>query len=190
MLPIPRVTVLVLAGIVASATSQSLPNIIDALVASGASQFADFIQSDPEVLQLYLSEKVKTVFAPSDLSLDNDIILGLRDLSPADRRVATFQSARGTTSLGSASRSLPGSILETNNETPLLDGGGQRVVIDTRPLNSTSPTKRWSSNSNSRRHANGTATSLLRISSGLGKITNVIEGDIQYDGGIIHITDG
>ncbi|KAI1378593.1 FAS1 domain-containing protein [Hypoxylon crocopeplum] len=180
--------VLLLMGIVTSAAAQSAPGLIDALVASGASQFAEFIQSDSEVLQLYLSGRVGTVFAPSDSSLSNET-LRIRDLSPSQRRAAAFQSARGLTNLESASSSLPGSTLETNDEAPLLDNRGQRVVFDARPLNVTSPTKRFISPSLSRRQSNGTGSSLLRIASGLGKITNVIKGDIPYDGGIIHLTD-
>ncbi|XDG05655.1 hypothetical protein ABKA04_005270 [Annulohypoxylon sp. FPYF3050] len=192
MLPQPRAAVFLLMGIATSAVSQSLPGLIDALVLSGASKFADFIQSDPEVLQLYLSGQVGTVFAPSDAGYDNETLLALlgRDLSGADRRAAAFQSSRATTSLESSSRSIPGSILETNDQAPLLGGQGQRIVIDTRPVNLTLPTaKRWMQPSLLRRQSNGTTPSLLRISSGLGKITNVIKGDIPYSGGIIHITD-
>lgn len=188
MLLHPQAIVLLLAGITTPATSQTPPSLINALVASGASQFASIIQSDSEVLSLYLSDRVTTVFAPID-SCVGDSPLQERDLSASQRRAAAFQSARGTTTLETASRSLPGSSLETNDEAPLLDGRGQRIVIDTRPLNATSPTKRWASSAILRRQVNGTAQSLLRISSGLGKTTNVIKGDIPYDGGIIHITD-
>jgi hypothetical protein len=31
--------------------------------------------------------------------------------------------------------------------------------------------------------------SLLEISSGLGNVVNIIQGDIPYDGGLIHIVD-
>ncbi|KAI1211235.1 FAS1 domain-containing protein [Annulohypoxylon truncatum] len=188
MLPQARTAVLLLMGIAATAASQSLPTLVEALVASGASKFATFIQSDPEVLQLFLSGQVGTVFAPSDVGYDIETLLG-RDLSATDRRAAAFQSSRATTTLESSSRSIPGSILETNAQTPLLGGQGQRIVIDTRPLNLTSPTKRWMQPSFLRRQSNGTTPSLLRISSGLGKITNVIKGDIPYSGGLIHITD-
>ncbi|KAI1457065.1 FAS1 domain-containing protein [Annulohypoxylon moriforme] len=188
MLPQPRAAVLLLMGIAASAAAQSLPSLVEALVSSGASKFADFIQSDPEVLQLYLSGQVGTVFAPSDAGYDLETLLG-RDLSATDRRAAAFQSSRATTTLESSSRSIPGSILETNDDAPLLGGQGQRVVIDTRPANVTSPTKRWMQSSFMRRQSNGTTPSLLRISSGLGKITNVIKGDIPYSGGLLHITD-
>ncbi|KAI1772965.1 FAS1 domain-containing protein [Hypoxylon cercidicola] len=187
----PLTIALLLMSIAAPTLSESLPGLIDALVASGACKFAEFIQSDPDVLQLYLSDQVKTVFAPSDsapaLVLGNGT-LAERDLSSAGGRAAALQCSRETTNLGIASRSRPGDVFETNSQAPLIDGG-QRIVVDTRPLNQTSPTKRWASNYNLRRGANETTPSLLRISTGLGKITNVINGDIEYDGGVIHITD-
>lgn len=187
MRPQTQAAVLLLVGFASSAVSQSPPSLVDALVASGASQFASFIQSDPEVLQLYLSDRVQTVFAPLDSATGNGSLTG-RDLSPKEKRAAAFQCARGTTSLESASGSLPGESVETNDEAPLLDGRGQRVVFDTRPANSTSPTKRWTSQPIYPRGGYVT-TPLLRISSGLGEVANVIKGDIPYDGGIIHITD-
>lgn len=187
MLSQTQTVVLLLVGFASSVASQSPPSLVDALVASGASQFATFIQSDPEILQLYFSDRVQTVFAPLDSASGNGSLTG-RDLSPKEKRAAAFQCAKGTTSLESASRSLPGESLETNDEAPLLDGRGQRVVFDTRPPNSTSPTKRWTSQSISPR-GGYVATPLLRISSGLGEVANVIKGDIPYDGGIIHITD-
>ncbi|OTB09276.1 hypothetical protein M426DRAFT_7290 [Hypoxylon sp. CI-4A] len=182
-------TAYLLTGIVTSVASQSLPGLIDALKASGASKFAEVLQSDSETLDLYLSDQVKTVFAPADYNLANET-LSLRDLSVSQRRAAAYQSSQATTNLESDSRTLPGSTFETNNKAPLLDGRPQRVVFDTRPPNITSPSRRWLSSPILRRQqANVTVPSLLRISSGLGKITNVIKGDIPYDGGIIHITD-
>jgi len=86
-------------------------------------------------------------------------------------------------------QSLPGSTLETADQTPLLEGRGQRVVIDTRPVNVTGPTKRWHTPLASRQESDKAAQSLLRITSGLGNTTNVVRGDIPYDGGLIHITD-
>lgn len=183
---------LFLMSLAALALAESLPGLLDALTASGACKFADFIQSDPEVLQLYLSASVKTVFAPSDSVPDlvfGNETLGERAISSAQGRAAGLQCSSATTSLGIASRSRPGDVVETNDQAPLLGGRGQRIVIDTRPANETSPTKRWASTPNLRRRTNERTQSLLRISTGLGKITNVINGDIKYDGGIIHITD-
>lgn len=186
-MPQSQAIVALLMSIVVLVTAQSPPNLLDALVSSGASQFANFIQSDPETLQLYRSGRVQTVFAPSDSASNNSTLSG-RAFSQGQKQQAALQCARGTTSLESASRSVPGSTLETNDEAPLLGGRGQRVVFDTRPPNSTSPAKRWASPIIAR-HGGYEATPLIKISSGLGKATNVIKWDIPYDGGIIHITD-
>lgn len=188
MLPQLWSSVLLLIGIAALTASQSLPGLIDALVASGASRFADLIQSDPQLQQLYHSEQVQTVFAPSDLYVD-ERTLGERSASPADIRRASFQCSQQRTRTDVASREQTGMDVETNDKKESLDNRGQKVVIDTRPSNTTRPTKRWTSSSISLRRDNETAAPLLRISAGLGQITNVIKGDIPYDGGIIHITD-
>ncbi|KAJ3568169.1 hypothetical protein NPX13_g6514 [Xylaria arbuscula] len=163
--------------------SQQL-GLIDTLVTSGASKFASFIQSDPDVLQLYTSGQFGTIFAPSDSVMSNLTVLS-RALIPSQQRRAAFQAAKGETNLEQASRPLTGAILETAMRSPLLDGGNQRIVIDTRPINATGPTRRWHSTLPTRQ----APTSLLRITSGLGSNTNVIKGDIPFQGGIIHITD-
>ncbi|KAI8952223.1 FAS1 domain-containing protein [Xylaria longipes] len=184
----PWATVLFFLGITSPAVSKSTLGLIDTLVASGASQFASFIQSDPDVLQLYLSGEFQTVFAPFDAASYN-ITLQERDLSPMQRQQAAFQAASGETSLGVASRTLPGSVLETADQSSLLDGQGQRIVIDTRPANVTLLPRRWNSQFNLRRTPNNSTSSLLKITTGLGNTTNVIKGDIPFDGGLIHITD-
>ncbi|RWA11607.1 hypothetical protein EKO27_g3488 [Xylaria grammica] len=163
--------------------SQQL-GLVDTLVASGASKFASFIQSDPDVLQLYTSGQFGTIFAPSDSVLTNVTVLS-RALNPLQQRQAAFQAAKGETDLEQASEPLTGAILETAMGSPLLDGGNQRIVVDTRPINATGPTRRWHSPLPTRR----APASLLRITSGLGSNTNVIKGDIPFQGGIIHITD-
>ena len=81
MLSQTQAVVLLLVGFASSVASQSPPSLVDALVASGASQFATFIQSDPEILQLYFSDRVQTVFAPLDSASGNGSLTG-RDLSP------------------------------------------------------------------------------------------------------------
>ncbi|KAI8629797.1 FAS1 domain-containing protein [Xylariaceae sp. FL1651] len=181
----PWATVVFLLGITNQAASLGL---IDTLVASGASKFASMIQSDPDVLQLYLSGEYQTVFAPSDSVVDN-VALQERALTPMQQQQAAFHAARGDISLGMASRSLDGDVIETADRAPLLGGQGQRIVVDTRPLNVTNPTRRWNLQPILRQASNQGTSSLLRISAGLGNITNVIKGDIAYDGGLIHITD-
>ncbi|KAJ8130816.1 hypothetical protein O1611_g2812 [Lasiodiplodia mahajangana] len=176
-------------SITALAVSQSTLGLIDTLVASGASKFASSIQSDPDVLQMYLSGEFQTVFAPSDSVFDS--IIQERALSPRERQQAAFQATKGEVNLGIASRTLPGSILETANKSPQLDGQGQKVVVDTRPSNVTNLTKRWNPQFSLRQRQRSidATPSLLKVTAGLGNTTNVIKGDIPFDGGIIHITD-
>ncbi|KAI0382526.1 FAS1 domain-containing protein [Hypomontagnella monticulosa] len=180
-------TSVLLIGFAALTVSESPPGLIDALIASGASRFAELIQSDSQISGLYFSDQVGTVFAPSDLYIGN-VTLGERSASPEQIRAASFQCAQQTTSTGLASRMRPGSTIETNDKRVLLNNRGQKVVVDARPRNLTNPTRRWASSSIAIRQDNETEP-ILRISAGLGQITNVIKGDIPYDGGLIHITD-
>ncbi|KAI1127681.1 FAS1 domain-containing protein [Nemania abortiva] len=184
----PWAIVLSLLSITALAVSQTTLGLIDTLVASGASKFASSIQSDPEVLQIYLSGEFQTIFAPSDSVFDS---LQERALTPRQRQQATIQATKGEVNLGIASRTLPGAILETANKSPQLDDKGQKVITDTRPSNVTRPTKRWNPQFSlrPRQASNNTTPSLLRITAGLGNTTNVIKGDIPFNGGLIHITD-
>lgn len=177
-----------LAGLFLASTPVLSQSLIDALTENGASRFAAFIQSDPDVLASYKSGQIKTVFAPSDL-LSPPIALAQRDLSPDDVQQAQLQGAQELTSLGTASGTLPGAIITTSADSPGLGGQGQVVVTDTRPENVTHPTKRWGSSPVARRQSSLPGQSLLRISSGLGIISNVVKGDIPFDGGLIHITD-
>ncbi|KAK3374779.1 FAS1 domain-containing protein [Podospora didyma] len=193
-------TGLLLLSVARLALAETLPTLENALVVSGASDFWDVIKSDPELLQLYSSGLVKTVFAPLDSKVDGSGPPQKRALSPKQRREARLQAAKKETEVGEASQSHPGTTVETNDNPPQLDGAGQKVVIDTNGTQSGSNTKRWYRRSSSSSSSsivdraanccNTTYPSLLRISAGLGKITNVIKGDIKYQGGVLHITDG
>jgi hypothetical protein len=175
----------------ASVASQNVPSLLDALQAEGAAQFATLIQSDPDLLALYTSGQVRTVFAPAD-SASKSASLKERALSPREQRAAKYQAAKAETSVIEASQSLPGLTIETADESPLLDSQGNVVVADSRPnkpSNGTGSARRWDSHVNARDQSNETSQSLLKISSGLGNIANVIKGDIPFEGGLIHITD-
>ncbi|KAM0256807.1 hypothetical protein ACHAQJ_004759 [Trichoderma viride] len=158
-------------------------SLIDTLVASGAANFATFIQSDPNVLAPYLSGQIRTVFAPSDLASPPATVARRSTLSPDSVVQAGLQSSEDLTNLGDASGSIPGTVIPTGTDSSGLGGQPQVVTSDTRPQNVTNPTKRWGPS------ANLTGPSLLRISSGLGRIANIIHADIPFDGGLIHITD-
>ncbi|GAP86573.2 putative beta-ig-h3 fasciclin protein [Rosellinia necatrix] len=188
MLLKPWASTLFLLGLTSPVASRSDRGLIDTLVASGASKFAAHIKSDPDVLQLFLSGQFQTLFAPDDTAFD-DAALQARDLTPTQRQMLAFHAVRGETSLGIASRAIPGSVFETANESPLLGGRGQRIVTDTRPANVTVFTKRWNHQPDQRRETDAGSGPLLKITTGLGRATNVIKGDIEYDGGLIHITD-
>ncbi len=174
-------TGLLLAG-VAPALAQSPPSLLDALLASGASKFAAFIQSDPTVLSLYTSGQIQTVFAPADSVAP--ATLKERTLSPKQQQQADYQSSKKETSIQQGNLGTP---IESANEAPLLGGKGQVVVASS--ANGTGPTRRWDTHSVVRRQSNHTTPSLLKISSGLGTTTNVIKGDIPFSGGLLHITD-
>lgn len=156
--------------------------LIDVLVASGAANFATYIQSDPDVLAKYLSGQIQTVFAPSDL-VPPPASLARRAPSPADVAKAEIQGSEDLADLKTASGSEPGSVIPTGTDSAGLGGQPQVVTSDTRPANVTNPTRRWASS------ANLTGPSLLRISSGLGNIANIIHADIPFDHGFVHITD-
>ncbi|KAI0110374.1 FAS1 domain-containing protein [Nemania sp. FL0031] len=110
----------------------------------------------------------------SSIQSDPDV-LQITGSLPEERQQAAFQATKGEVSLGIASRTLP----------------GQKVVADTRPSNVTNLTKRWNPQFSLRQRQRSidATPSLLRITAGLGNTTNVIKGDIPFDGGIIHITD-
>lgn len=168
-------TVLLL--LAAFSAAQTPPSLVEALVASGAKTFADFIQSDADLLALYTSGQIKTIFAPVD-SATSPAYLQARVLTPRQQQEAKYQGSKSEADLIQASQPLPGIVFETANESPKLNGKGNAVVVDNRPRNI--------SNSTTRRQAD---TSLLRISSGLGNVANVIKGDVKFNGGLIHITD-
>lgn len=166
--------------------SQSILGLVDTLIASGASNFASFIQSDPDVFQLYSSGEFQTVFAPSDCTCDSI----LQGRAPGDREQATYQVARSEADLARLSSPFPIAFLETANQSPQLDNRGQRIVVDNRPANVTTFAKRWNPQFKLPQSLNKKTKPLLEITSGLGNTTNVIRGDIPFSGGIIHITDG
>jgi hypothetical protein len=120
------------------------------LIANNASEFAAFLQSEPTVLQLYLSGRVKTVFAPIDLiqhhKRDKSDTRKLKEReTPEERQRKLLQGSEAETDIGTASQTEPGEDVPTLDTPPLLGGLSQQVLVDNRPLNLTSPTKRWDS---------------------------------------------
>ncbi len=144
-----------------------------------ASKFAQIIESDAKLLELYQSGSVQTVYAPVDMS-----IAKLRRRDTDDQTQAQRQSQNQVTSL-QALRTKPALVAETNDKSGNLNGKGQAVVAHGTDVNSNN-TKRALF---PRQYTNITAGA-VRISSGLGNNVSIIQGDIPYDGGVIHTVDG
>ena len=140
----PSIVSVVYLTAVLSASAQTLPSLLDALRASGASTFADQITADPTIAALYLSDQVQTVFAPKDNPY-GDNSAGLRkrqSLTPAQQQALLLQCTQGQVSLQSM-RTLPGgSQIVTQDSSAKLKGKKQSVVSDPRPKNTTKAAKR------------------------------------------------
>ena len=154
-------------------------SLLDALRQhANASRFAQMIESDPEVSAIYRSGSVRTVFAPVNSALTR---LGARDTD--NQADLLRQSVNRENSLQTL-HTPPGSLLETNDETGNLNGQGQAVVAHPSdgPTNNTKRALLPRQNANAPIHP-------IKISSGLGNNVSIIQGDIPYDGGLIHIVD-
>jgi hypothetical protein len=124
---------------VLSTSAQTLPSLLDALKASGASMFADQIEADPTIAALYLSDQVQTVFAPRDntYSYDSNSLGKRQSLTPAQQQALLLQCTQGQATLQSM-RTLPGgSQIVTQDHSAKLKGKGQSVISDARKTNTT-----------------------------------------------------
>jgi hypothetical protein len=143
--------------------SPTLPSLEDALINAGASKFLAFIKEDADIWALYNSPRVRTVFAPGDAYITNSSLVR-RDLSPEEQVAAELSADLEQTDL-SVLRLIPGTVVETN-AAGNLNGAPQVIVSD-------------SSDSNA-----------VKLTSGLGDQVEVKTSDIQYQGGLIQVTDG
>jgi hypothetical protein len=161
------------------AAAQATP-LIQALQDAGASQFAAQIQSNPTVSSTYLSSQVQTVFAPIDGSTSPLNRKTKRQLSPQEIASLLYL---GTSNLNTfvGISSGAGAALPSNDDMANLAGQNQSAVTNPSDMPSSSVPKRWH---------NTTRPSLLKIYSGLGNFVNIIQADISYDGGLIHLVDG
>ncbi|KAK5989458.1 Fasciclin-like arabinogalactan protein CTB11 [Cladobotryum mycophilum] len=180
-----KTIIIFLSGIASLAVSQTAPDLLTALRQSGASRFADRLAADTETLNVFLTV-AQTVFAPSDLTASPGI-LQERALSPLAQQQARLQACGQESRIAQQSMTLPGSTIPTLDNSGKLNGAPQRVVIDNRPTNTTNPTRRWDSFGVLKRQS--IAPGSLRISSGLGRITNVVKANIPFDKGVIHVID-
>lgn len=156
--------------------------LIEVLQSAGASDFAAQIESDPTVSALFSSSQVQTVFAP----IDGSVV-------PQSQRKAKRQSAdinlrfHATTTFNTLGEMSEGSGLpmESLDNNANLGGLGQSIVSN--PLNVIQNTtaKRWIS-----RSTNTTSKpSLLKIFTGLGNNVSIVQADVPYDGGLVHVID-
>jgi hypothetical protein len=172
--------------------------LIDALEASGATQFAQQLQADPVALALYQSSAVQTVFAPIDGSVGNISIPGLRKRVTNPSQQQQLQVSQDQTSL--ANLPPPGVAPPTNLQSSQLSQPQAVVVtpkkskkskLRLRAANATSTLASTSTSSLPTSSAGGVVPSTpLQISSGLGNTVNVLTADIPYIGGFIQLVDG
>lgn len=163
-----------------SVVSQSL-SLLDALKQANAAIFAQQIQSDSEISAFYLSKDVQTVFAPLDSSFAR-----LRVRAPDDMRKFQFQTTQEVTRLNKFN-TQPGSAVPTNLKSNLLNGDNSQNVVSHATSNSANNTGQFVF---PRQNVKNATVERVKISSGLGNNVSIIQGDIPYDGGIIHLVDG
>lgn len=153
-------------------------SLLDVLRQVEASQFASRIESDPEVFALYHSDSVRTIFAPVDNPRS--------PLSPRATDDETDLQRQCMYDLNTIQDydTLPGDVSETHDPSANLGGRPQAVVSHGTGGRTNSTSRPLVS----RQYGNATVQP-IKISSGLGQNASIIEGDIPYDGGIIHLVD-
>ncbi|KAF2184173.1 FAS1 domain-containing protein [Zopfia rhizophila CBS 207.26] len=150
--------------------------LIEALNQNGASNFAKQIQANPDILALYTSPSVQTVYAVPDTSFvfTNTTLRARQD----DPQQLQLQTSTELNKLQTLSK-VPGGVSNSNLKSPKLKKP-QAVVSESG--GNESPQRRQSGNST-------IPSAPVRIASGLGKKVNLVRGDVAYDGGVIHIID-
>jgi len=153
-------------------------SLIDALNANGATSFAKQIQANPDILALYTSPSVQTVYAVPDTSIGNGT---LRLRATANPQQLALHASGQLTRLETLN-AFPGHVSQSKLPSPQLQQS-QAVVSQSGISTNTSV-------SSHRRSTGGTLPSTpVSFASGLGNTVNVVSGDIAYDGGLIHIVD-
>lgn len=164
-----------------SVATQAL-SLLDALRHANASIFAQQIQNDPNISALYFSEDVQTVFAP----VDNGSLARLRVRAPGEQSQLQYQVANKRTGF-SAYNSHPGEETATELKSDKLIGDNRQNVVSHGTGIISNNEKR---SVFPRHNVNNATVQRVKISSGLGNNISIIQGDIPYDGGIIHLVDG
>jgi hypothetical protein len=170
-------TILAIALLGVGTNADNSTSLLYALRSANAAQFADFLEANPDILATYNSTSVQTIFAPSDSFFTTP--LRRRQAAASSQQQAALQYSHRLNNLEALgpSGSVPGAVVQTGLQAPLA-GGSQSIVSQKVVANST--TRR-------RRTVPSTGIELL---SGLGHSVNILNGDIPYDNGVIHVTDG
>ncbi|KAH6665112.1 beta-ig-h3 fasciclin [Halenospora varia] len=171
-------TILAFALYAASAQADSI-SLLEALrTQANATKFANFLEANPDILAVYSSSAVKTVFAPSDVFFT---ALIKRD-SSAQQKLA-YQYTNDVTNLQNlAPPASSGAIVHTGLPAP--QAGGTQATVSEKVEKPANGTFRF------RRDTGIVPTTGIRMLSGLGNSINIIKGDIPYSGGLIQSTDG
>jgi uncharacterized surface protein with fasciclin (FAS1) repeats len=133
---------------------------------------------------------VQTVFAPSDENFDEvnttSLLKTRQALTAQQQQQLLFHATNQQSDINSLSIA-PGAVVVTRNTEANLNGNPQVIVSDSRPVNSSSVARRTPV---SPRQQNLSSDIPLRLFSGLGNNVNIINADIQYDGGLIQTVNG
>lgn len=101
-------------------------SLIDALVANGATQFAQELQADPSILAIATSPSGQTIFAPIDGSARaQNVALVSRQVRPDV--LFNIHDRQNTI----RDQDPPGEVYESRRPAPKLNGENQRVVLQT-----------------------------------------------------------
>ncbi|KAE8448476.1 hypothetical protein EG329_009357 [Mollisiaceae sp. DMI_Dod_QoI] len=156
---------------------------------ANATKFAEFLEANPEILAVYNSSGVQTVFAPTDAYFT---ALWRRDTTSEQQ--LEYQYTSDLCSLEVLNPPTePGAVVTTGLPAPQA-GGSQATVSQKLATNSTTNTTSSSNSTSSttrRRSDVGiTPTTGIQMLSGLGNHVNILKGDIPYCNGLIQTTDG
>lgn len=176
---LPTFVALVTASFTASVQAVTL---FEGLIAANASKFAQFIQSDPNLVAIFTDSAVKTVFAPTDSVVQDfnetnfrrSLHLFARDSS---NRRAHQQCSDAETS--AAQQQTPGGIVVNTN----AQGDAASPV----PVVAKGSAPPLSGNGTTKRQVPGGPVHLF---SGLGNNVTLVKADTRYDGGLIQTVDG
>jgi hypothetical protein len=156
--------------------------LFEGLVNANASKFAQFIQSDPDLVAIFTSPDVKTVYAPFDDAVadfnSTDFRRSLHLYTRQKTNKGAHEQTTDTVTTTSQQQAPGGAVVPSNNPT---DGGGSSPIV----AKGTAPPA--SGNGTTKRQLSGGPIYLF---TGLGNNVTIIKGDTPFDGGLIHTTNG